>query len=201
MHADFIWDDDFYVTRNAALHSWRGLEAIWFKPQISSQYYPLVFTSFWMEYHLWGLKPLGYHLVNILLHAADAILLWVVLRRLQVKGAWWAAAIFALHPVMVESVAWITERKNVLSTLFYLLAVLAYLRFRPLTNEETAPALKWRFYPWVLVLFLCALLSKTVTCTLPAALTLLVWWKAGRIEKRDVVALAPLFVLGARSGI
>ncbi len=198
--AGFIWDDDFYVTNNTPLHTVDGLWGIWFKPGTTIQYYPLVFTSFWAEYHFWGLQPLGYHLVNVLLHALNAILLWRVLQQLKIPGSWWAAAIFALHPVSVESVAWITERKNVLSGFFYLLAVLAYLRFRPLTDRESARAGDWRYYPLVLALFLCALLSKTVTCSLPAVLLLLVWWKNGRVERRDVLATAPLFVLGVASG-
>jgi protein O-mannosyl-transferase len=201
LNASFIWDDDFYVTGNPTLRSLAGLGKIWFQPAASPQYYPLVFTTFWVEYHLWRLHPLGYHLINILLHTLNAILLWRVLRRLQVPGSWCAAALFALHPVMVESVAWVTERKNVLSGLFYLLAVLAFLRFRPLTNGEAASARNWRFYPLVLVLFLGALWSKTVTCSLPAALLLLLWWKRGRVEKRDVLALAPIFVLGAGLGL
>ena len=196
-HAGFIWDDDVYVTKNPALRSLDGLQGIWSKPGTTIQYYPLVFTSFWVEYHFWKLQPLGYHLVNVLLHALNAVLLWRVLRRLELPGAWWAAAIFAVHPVTVESVAWITERKNVLSCLFYLLAVLAYLRFRPLTGARAAGAMDWRFYPLVVGLSLCALLSKTVTCSLPAVLLLLVWWKTGRVEKRDALPLAPLFILGA----
>jgi Tfp pilus assembly protein PilF len=196
-HAGFIWDDDSYVTNNTPLRTVDGLWGIWSKPGTTIQYYPLVFTSFWVEYHFWKLQPLGYHLVNVLLHALNAVVLWRVLRRLEIPGSWWAAAIFALHPVGVESVAWISERKNVLSYLFYLLAVLAYLRFRPLTNREAARACDWRYYPLVLVLFLCALLSKTVTCSLPAVLLLLVWWKTGRVEKRDALPLAPLFILGA----
>jgi tetratricopeptide (TPR) repeat protein len=199
-HAGFIWDDDSYVTNNTPLRTVDGLWGIWGKPGTTKQYYPLVFTSFWVEHHLWKLQPLGYHLVNVLLHALNAVLLWRVLRRLEIPGAWWAAAIFALHPVGVESVAWITERKNVLSGLFYFLAVLAYLRFRPLIDREAARACDWRYYPLVLVLFLCALLSKTVTCSLPAVLLLVVWWKTGRVERRDVLALAPLFVLGVASG-
>lgn len=199
-HAGFIWDDDRYVSNNPALRSVDGLQGIWVKPGTTVQYYPLVFTSFWVEYHLWGLQPLGYHLVNVLLHALNAILLWRVLRRLEIPGAWLAAAIFALHPVNVESVAWITERKNTLSGLFYLLAALAWLRFRPLTAGEATRAPDWRYYPLVLVLFLCALFSKTVTCSLPAVFLLLVWWKNDRVERRDVLALAPLFVLGIASG-
>jgi tetratricopeptide (TPR) repeat protein len=200
LHCGFIWDDDDYVTGNPLLRSVDGLGKIWIEPSANPQYYPLVFTSLWVEYYLWKLQPFGYHLVNVLLHALNAVLLWRVLRQLKVPGAWWAAAIFALHPVTVESVAWVTERKNVLSGLFYLLAGLAYFRFRPLTDEDGADKRDWRFYPLVLVLFLCALLSKTVTCSLPAVLLLLVWWKRGRIEKRDVLALAPLFVLGAVLG-
>ncbi len=196
-HAGFIWDDDHYVTENRALRSLDGLQGIWSKPGTTVQYYPLVFTSFWVEHQFWRLQPLGYHLVNVLLHALNAILLWRVLRRLQIPGAWWAAAIFALHPVTVESVAWITERKNVLSCLFYLLAVLAYLRFRPLTGTRATGAMDWRFYPLVVGFSLCALLSKTVTCSLPAVLLLVVWWKTGRVGKRDALALAPLFILGA----
>jgi tetratricopeptide (TPR) repeat protein len=199
-HAGFIWDDDSYVTENQALRSLDGLGRIWVKPGTTAQYYPLVFTTFWAEYHLWKLQPLGYHLANILLHALNAVLLWRVLRRLEIPGSWWAAAVFALHPVNVESVAWITECKNVLSGLFYFLAVLAYLRFRPLTDRGATRAGDWRYYPLVLVLFLCALLSKTVTCSLPAVLMLLVWWKTGRVERRDALALAPLFVLGVASG-
>ena len=207
--AGFIWDDDVYVADNAHLRSVEGLRKIW-TPGVTIQYYPLVFSSFWAEYHLWGAHPLGYHLVNVLLHAVNAILLWQILRQLGLPGAWLAAAIFAIHPVTVESVAWITERKNVLSTFFYLLAALAWLRVRPLTDRRYPPlrplqggeakeserAWDWRFYPLVVAAFLCALWSKTVTCSLPAALLLVVWWKTGRIDKRDVLAMAPLFVLG-----
>jgi tetratricopeptide (TPR) repeat protein len=200
LHGGFIWDDDSYVTENPTLRSLGGLEAIWLKPGATYQYYPLVFTSFWVEYHLWGLQPFGYHLVNVLLHAVNAVLLWRVLRRLEIAGAWWAAAVFALHPVSVESVAWVTERKNTLSGLFYLLAALAWLRFRPLTVRKTARAPDWRFYWLALGLFVCALFSKTVTCSLPAVLVLLIWWKTGRLEKRDGLALAPWFVLGLAAG-
>lgn len=197
--AGFIWDDDCYVTNNTPLRTVDGLWGIWGKPGTTIQYYPLVYTSFWVEYHLWGLQPLGFHLVNVLLHALNAVLLWSILRRLGVPGSWWASAIFAIHPVGVESVAWVTERKNVLSGFFYLLTALAFLRFRPLANREATRACDWRYYPLVLVLFLCALLSKTVTCSLPAVLLLLVWWKNGRVERRDVLPLIPLFVLGVAS--
>jgi hypothetical protein len=200
-HASFVWDDDFYVTDNPSLKTVDGLRSIWCDLKTTRQYYPVTVSTLWAEYHIWNLHPLGYHLVNVLIHALNAILLWRVLRKLGLPGSWLAAAIFAVHPVTVESVAWISERKNVLSCLFYLLAVLAFLRFRPLTDAKAGRTWDWRFYPVMLAAFLCALLSKTVTCSLPAALLLVVWWKTGRIKKRDALAMAPLFVLGAALGL
>ena len=123
----FIWDDDAYVTQNVMLTAPDGLSRIWFSAHRQSQYFPLAYTTLRFEHALWGLNQHGYHAVNVLLHAANALLLWQLLRRLAVPGAWLAAAIFALHPVQVESVAWITELKNVQSALFYLLAAILIL--------------------------------------------------------------------------
>ena len=190
--AGFVWDDPDYVTGNELLRSLPGLGQIWI-PQNTPQYYPLVFTSFWGEYHLWGLHPLGYHLTNIILHALSAVMVWRLLRRLKVPAAWCCAAVFALHPVHVESVAWITERKNVLSAGFYLLAMWAYLRF-----DEHRGA---RYYFAALALFLMALLSKTVACTLPLALLLIGWYRRGRWSRFDLLNLLPFLVLGAALGL
>src|ERR1700733_14667643 len=128
-HAGFIWDDDVYVTQNPLLTAPDGLWRIWFSLDSPSQYFPLTYTTFYVEHALWGLNPAGYHWVNLLLHAANALLVWRVLARLRVPGAWLAAAVFALHPVQVESVAWITERKNVLMGLFFLLSLISWVRF------------------------------------------------------------------------
>ena len=197
----FIWDDDSYVTENPTLRDPGGLQRIWFEVGAVPQYYPMVHTTFWLEYHLWGLNPVGYHLINVLLHATAAILLWQVLRRLQIRGAWLAAVIFALHPVEVESVSWITERKNVLSAVFYFAAALAYLRFVTLAEPAGRSHHRWRWYVVALVLFLAALLSKTVTCSLPAALLLVCWWKRGRVQWGDVLPLLPFFVFGVGLGL
>ncbi len=196
MQGGFIWDDDDYVTDNAALRSLAGLAAIWLQPGAVPQYYPLTFTSLWLDYQLWGVAPAGYHVVNVLLHGTNAVLVWLVLRRLALPGAWLAAMVFALHPVHVESVAWITERKNVLSGAFYLGALLAYLRFAGL-GAPAAEAERWRSYALAVALFVCALLSKTVTCTLPAVILLLLWWKRGRVTRAEASATVPLFVVGA----
>ena len=125
LSAHYIWDDEAYVTGNETLRTPGGLLKIWLEPWATPQYYPLVHTSFWIEYRLWQLAPAGYHAVNVALHALNGILVLLLLRRLHVPGALLAAALFTLHPVHVESVAWVTERKNVLSGCFYLLAMMA----------------------------------------------------------------------------
>jgi tetratricopeptide (TPR) repeat protein len=193
--AGFIWDDDVYVTENALLRTPAGLLQIWLVPGATPQYYPLVHTTFWLEYQAWGLWAPGYHAVNVLLHAASSVLLWRVLARLGLRGAWVAAALFAVHPVMTESVAWVTERKNVLSLAFALGSLLAYLRFDPL-DAEPAERRPTRAYLASLALFACALLAKTVACSLPAVIAVLVWWKRGRLGRRDLAPLVPFFALG-----
>ncbi len=200
IHLGYIWDDDYHVTLNPTLRDLHGLWRIWFEIAATPQYYPLVHTTFWLEYHLWGLNPIGYHTVNVALHVLGAILLWRVLLQLRIPGAWLAAAIFAVHPVEVESVAWITERKNVLSGVFYFAAALAYLRF--VAGREVAPS--WPrpiLYFASLLLFSLALLSKTVACSLPAALLLICWWKTGRIRLRDITPLLPFVVIGFGFGL
>ncbi|MDW8308704.1 MAG: tetratricopeptide repeat protein, partial [Verrucomicrobiales bacterium] len=205
LRCGFIWDDDDYVTENLTLRDWNGLKRIWLEIGAVPQYYPLVHTTFWLEYRLWGLNPAGFHAVNVALHGLAAVLLGLCLQRLALRGAWLAAAVFAVHPVMVESVAWITERKNVLSAVFYFAAALAYLRWREragLIGSERGAGLKLsRHYAWALGLFVCAMLSKTVTCSLPAALLLVAWWREGRVRRREVLALTPFFAVGIALGL
>jgi len=200
LSSGFIWDDDEYVTENATLRSAEGLRQIWLEPQATPQYYPLVYTTFWIEYHLWGLRPAGYHLVNAALHATNGVLVWLILRRLSVPGAWLAALAFGLHPVHVESVSWVSERKNVLSALFYLLALrlLIGILVRPLRDVPNDNLRHyWLRYALGFTLFVAALLCKSVTCSLPAVLLLIMWWKAGRLKLRESWSLVPLFLVGA----
>ncbi|HEY5313333.1 MAG TPA: tetratricopeptide repeat protein [Pirellulales bacterium] len=195
LSAGWIWDDDHYVTKNPLLRTPGGLLSIWLDPAATPQYYPLVYTTFWLEYHVWRLAPLGYHLVNLLLHAANAVLAYRVLRLLMLPGALLAALIFSVHPVEVETVAWVTERKNLLSTLFYLGALGSFLRYWPADRSEPAAgANKW--YLASLLMYSAALLSKTVTCSLPAAILLLRWWKIGHVGKRAWLMTAPMFAVG-----
>jgi tetratricopeptide (TPR) repeat protein len=195
-HAGFIWDDDVYVTQNPLLTAPDGLKRIWFSLNAPSQYFPLTYTTFRVERTFWGLNPAGYHGVNILLHAVNALLVWRLLKRLSVPGGWLAAAIFALHPVQVESVAWITERKNVLSLFFYLLALLAWIEF-----VEKRPKPWWRFYFLSLIFYLLALFSKTTACTLPAALLLVLWLKEKPVGWFRLAQVIPFLVLGAGMGL
>jgi tetratricopeptide (TPR) repeat protein len=196
LRGGFIWDDDAYVTKNTLLTSPDGLKRIWFSLDSPSQYFPLTYTMFRFERTFWGLNPAGYHLVNIFLHAANALLLWRLLRRLSVPGAWLAAALFALHPVHVESVAWITERKNVLSLFFFLLAVLAWIEF-----VEDRPKPSWRWYGLTLVFYALALCAKTTACTLPAALLLVLWLKGKPVGRFRLALAVPFIALGVGMGI
>lgn len=188
-----VWDDDAHLPR-LDLQSLAGLLRIWAEPGATQQYYPLAFTGFWLQHELWGDATLGYHLVNILLHGISALLLLRILRRLEVPGAFLAAAIFALHPVHVESVAWISELKNTLSGVFYLGAALAYLGFDRTRGKG--------LYALALGLFVLGLLTKTAIATLPAGLLVVFWWKRGRLSwKGDVLPLLPFFVAGLAGGL
>jgi tetratricopeptide (TPR) repeat protein len=195
------------------LQNLSGLRTMWFHLTALQQYYPLTGTTFWLDYQLWKFWTPPYHVENVLLHALAALLFWRLLLRLQLPGAWLAAALFALHPVMVESAAWITERKNVLSLALYLAALLAYERFAPWVADDQQPETRTAaigpvpdparhprhaalFYGLAFVLFLGALLAKTTTFSLPAVILLIGWWKRGQIRWRaDVLPTLPFFAL------
>ena len=197
-----LWDDEAHVTA-PSLQTWHGLGQIWFHLGATQQYYPVLHSAFWIEHRLWGDSVLGYHLLNVGLHATAACLFALLLARLRPRepgnrrvpsAAWLAAAVFALHPVCVESVAWISEQKNTLSLVFYLLSALAYLQF----DSERRP----RWYALGLGLFGLALLSKSVTATLPAALLLALAWRRGKLDwRRDGLPLLPWLLCGLGAGL
>lgn len=196
-HAGYIWDDDLYVTQNPLLTATDGLRRIWFSFDAPSQYFPLTYTTFRIEHALWGFDSSGYHWTNILLHAANALLVWRLLRVLRVPGAWFAAALFALHPVQVESVAWVTERKNVLMGFFFLLSLLAWVRFTD--DERRKQSLGWLALSFVL--YLLALSAKTTACTLPAALLFILWLKQKPITLRRWLHISPYMLAGLGAGV
>jgi len=192
-HGGVLWDDDAHIG-GPELRTLDGLRRIWFVPRTTQQYYPLLHTSYWLQQKLWGDSITGYHIVNLLLHIGCVVLVLRIVRFLRIPGAELAATIFALHPVNVETVAWIAERKNTLSGVFALAATLWYLRF----DENRSR----RSYALALGLFLLGLLSKTAIVTLPLALLVIFWWKRGAISWRhDVVPLIPFFFFSAAAGL
>lgn len=202
LRGDFLWDDDAHIGANPAIVGPLGLKDIWTSAQ--ANYFPLVLSSFWVQHALWGLNPVGYHVVTLAFHMGAALLLWAVLRRLAVPGAWLGAALWALHPVQVESVAWICELKNTQSAVFFLAAILFWLRWLDLrgdTAEFTGKAqvapVPWWYYFLAVGCGVGAVLSKSSTVMLPVILALCTWWRRGRITSRDVFPLAPFFAVSA----
>ena len=186
----FVWDDSI-LTDAKSVRDVSGLWQIWFSPSAiegEGHYWPLVYTTFWLEHKLWGFDPRGYHIVNVLLHLANTLLVWHLVRRLSVPGAWVVAAVFAVHPLHVESVAWVIERKDVLSALFYLAAALAWMRFIEQPSRGR--------YVGSLALYAAGLLSKSIVITLPAALLIWHWWQQGRVTLTDLLRLVPFGVIG-----
>ncbi len=211
LRGDFLWDDDLHITANPTIVGPLGLKEIWTTSR--ANYFPLVLTNFWIQHALWELNPLGYRIVTLLFHAGAGVLLWRVLLRLRVPGAWLGAALWALHPVQVESVAWICELKNTQSAVFFLAAIWAYVRWlevgrvcdppsssgeRSEGGSKTRPTWRVRrFYAFALVFAVLAILSKPSTVMLPLALALCAWWLRRRFVWRDFFPLVPFFALSA----
>lgn len=200
MHGGMLWDDAAHLIP-IDLQSLDGLRRIWFHPGATQQYYPITYTAFWLEHalwgdptRLWGDDTFWYHMVNVIQHASAAMLVWAILHRLRIPGAWLAAAIFAVHPVQVESVAWMSEQKNTLSAACYLGSLWCYLRF------DEGRERKW--YLLSGALFVVGLLAKSVIATLPGALLVIFWWQRGRVSYRlDIRPLLPFFGVAIVAGL
>ena len=210
-HGKPLWDDDAHLTK-PGLESISGLWRIWHEPGATQQYYPLTHSLFWIEHRIWGGETTGYHLLSIILHATSAWLLAILLLRLKCRAPWFAAALWALHPIQVESVAWISEQKNTLSGLFYIGAALAYLHFsglvesagcsRPVKATYRRKVHSPNLYLLALGLFLLGLLSKSTVATLPLVLMLVIFWQNDRLDwRRDILPLIPFVVIGLISGL
>ena len=202
LEGGFIWDDESHVTHLESLRSAEGLRDIWtrVRPPATPQYYPLTFTVFWIQYRLWGLNPFGYHLVNVLLHAINGFLIWKLVRRMRWPGAGWAAVLFVAHPVLVMSVAWITELKNGLAGFFMLASLLACGRHAGWGEEGASHAVSLRGYLLALLFFFAAVLSKTPAGLLPLAFLLLTWLDRRPLGRAFWLRLVPFVALGVFMG-
>ena len=193
MGGEFLWDDDAHITANAVIVGPLGLKEIW--TTSAANYFPLVLTNFWFQHALWGLNPVGYHIVTLAFHVGAALLLWRVLVTMRVPGAWLGAALWALHPVQVESVAWICELKNTQSAVFFLAALLFFMRWSAARGGAAATAGSTRTYGLALGFALAAVLSKPSTVMLPVALVLGWWWQHRRFPWREAGWFVPFFAL------
>ena len=192
MRGGFVFDDYALLVNDPLIKVSDGLQRFWFTTE-ATEYYPLSWSLWWAEWRLWGDHAIGYHVANVLLHSANAILVWIILRHLKIPGALVAGLVFALHPVNVATVAWITEQKNTMSMFFYAVAILSYLRF----DEEGS----WRWFNLSLAAFLLALLSKTAIVMLPVVLLGCVWWMHGRLRVKDFLYSVPFFALSLIMGL
>jgi hypothetical protein len=192
LRGGFIWDDDVLITGNRIIKASDGLYRFWFTTE-APDYYPITWSLWWLEWRLWDGNATGYHVLNLLLHALNAVLVWMILRRLKIPGAWLAAMLFAIHPVNVATVAWISEQKNTLSMLFFAASIFLYLRF----DKEAG----WHRYGLSLAAFLFALLSKSAVAMLPVVLLGCVWWLRQRIRAKDLLRIAPFFALALAFGL
>ncbi len=192
IQSGFIWDDPSFLTKNPIIKAQDGLYRFWLTTE-PPDYFPLTSTTLWFEWRLWGMHAMGYHIVNVLLHILSALLLWAILDRLKIPWGWLAALIFAVHPVNVEAVAWITQRKTTLPMVFYLISILLYLKF-----EKTGRS---RDYGLSLGSFLLALLGKTSVIMQPFVLLGCAWWQRGKIDRKDVRRSIPYFALSFVLGL
>ncbi len=197
----FFWDDHSFLVRSEIIHAPDGLRRFWLTRE-AQDYFPLTSTLLWVEWRLWGASAAGYHVVNLLLHATAAVLVWRVLRRLNVPGAWLAGILFAVHPVAAASAAWVTESKNTLPMALCLLSVMAWLTYDERAERPAGPANRSKgWYALTIALFLLALLAKTSVVMLPAVLLLCAWWRRGRICRNDLLRTVPFFALSLGLGL
>ncbi len=193
LRGDWLMDDDMYMTQNALLGDPARLWKIWFAPGSFIEYYPVEETVQAVQWHFWHGQTLGYHFTNLVLHLISALLVWRLLGKFGLRLAWLGGFLFAVHPVVVESVAWISELKNTLSLPPFLLAMCAWIDFDARRRPHD--------YAAALGLFLLAMLCKISMALFPFVLLLYAWWKRGRIGWTDLKATAPFFAISLVLGL
>lgn len=188
----FVWDDDLFLTQNSLLKSASGLWHVWFSGR-QADYWPVTYSALWVQWRLWGMHAIGYHAVNVAIHAVNSLLLWAVLRRVRLPGSYLAALVYAVHPLNVESVAWISELKNLMAMLFYLSSIWLYLGSE---RESPGTGHDWHLYRLSLLAFTLAMLSKGSVAILPMVLLGIVAWHR-QVQARDIVRVIPFFAVAA----
>jgi hypothetical protein len=187
LHGNWLWDDDFLIEHNDLIQDPDGLRHVWFSPSDLIDYFPLTVSLEWLEWQFWPDDTFCYHLTNVILHVSSALLVWHLLSKLGLRLAWLGGLLFTIHPVMVESVAWIAELKNTLSMPFFLLSMCAWIDYDRREKSE--------YYFLSLFLFLTAMLCKTTMVMFPVIILLYAWWKRGRIGWNDLKYSAPFFAI------
>lgn len=207
-HGEWLWDDDQLLTTNLTVQhrvspdpnvppqSLATLCKLWFNPD-GPDYFPLSYTALWAQWPFFGQVSTGYHVTTILLHLSGALLVWVLLTFMRIPGAWLTGLIFAIHPICVESVAWVSETKNTLSLPLFLLACIYWVR----QDDQPNGLRQQRFYVLSIVLFLLAMLAKTSVVAFPVVTLLHAWWKRGKVTRRDVVLSVPLLTISLVLGL
>ncbi|MFN6191027.1 MAG: tetratricopeptide repeat protein, partial [Planctomycetia bacterium] len=207
-HGDWLWDDDQLLTQNLTVQhrvspdptvppdSLRSLAKLWFNPD-GADYFPLSYTALWAQWPFFGLRSTGYHVTTILLHITGALLLWALLAQMRLPGAWVSALLFAVHPVCVESVAWVSETKNTLSLPLFLLSCIFWVK----QDDEPDTNRRFRFYLASIGFFLLSMFAKTSVVALPVVTLLYAWWKRDRITKQDLILAAPMFAISIVLGL
>ena len=193
LRGDWMLDDDAYFTHNALLNGWSGLYQFWFRPGSWIEYYPVEETAIWMEWQVFGNHTLGYHLINVSLHIVGALLVWRLFSKFNLRLAWLGGLIFAIHPIQVESVANLSELKNTLSLPPFLLAMCAWIEFEEHGRKKD--------YEWALFFFLAAMLCKISMAAFPVIILIYAWWRRGRVQRSDLAASAPFFVVSLVLGV
>ena len=207
-HGDWLWDDDQLLTQNLTVQhrvspdpnvppdSLRSLAKLWFNPD-GADYFPLSYTALWAQWPFFGLRSTGYHVTTILLHITGALLLWALLAQMRLPGAWVSALLFAVHPVCVESVAWVSETKNTLSLPLFLLSCIFWVK----QDDEPDANHRFRLYLASIGFFLLSMFAKTSVVAMPVVTLLYAWWKRGRVTKQDLILAAPMFAISIALGL